>query len=106
MAAGDDDEIRGGVGLNFLEGLFVAGEDFLGHGKTLEIGEGLSVVDHTDSETGGAGNFGHGYGDVAAAEDIDDGLGENRLNKNFDRAAADESVVVGGFVVEIEDHFA
>jgi len=26
--------------------------------------------------------------------------------KNFHSAAADEAVVVGGFIVEIEDHFA
>src|SRR5258705_10551631 len=43
---------------------------------------------------------------MAAAEYVDDGLGENGFDENFHGAAADEAVVVGGFIVEIKDHFA
>src|SRR5258706_11824440 len=53
----------GGVGLNSLEGLFVAGEDFLRHGEALEIGEGFAVVYDTDGEAGGACRFGIGVVD-------------------------------------------
>ncbi len=43
---------------------------------------------------------------MAAAKEIHDGLRENRLDENFHGAAADQSIVVAGFIVEIEDHFA
>src|SRR4029077_1629363 len=76
------------------------------HGEALKIGEGFAVVDHADGETGGAGRFGHGHGDVAGTEDVDSGLRKNGLDENFHRAAADQSIVVAGFVVEIENHFA
>src|SRR5579864_4864168 len=106
VAASDDDEVGGGVGLNLFKGLLVAGENILGHGEALEIGEGFAVVDDADGETGGACGSGQGHGDVAAAEEIDDGLREDRLDENLDGAAADQSIVVAGFVVEIENHFA
>src|SRR6266852_4077620 len=106
VSAGDDDEVGGGVRLNFLEGLVVAREDVLRHGEALEIGEGFAVVDYTDGEAGGACGFGHGHGHVAATEEIHDGLWKNRLDENFYGAAADQAVVIGGFIVEIEHHFA
>jgi len=43
---------------------------------------------------------------MPTAEKIGDGLRENGFDENFERAAADEAVVVTGFVIQIEDHFA
>jgi len=43
---------------------------------------------------------------MAAAEEVDDWLGQDGLDKNFQRAAANEAVVVAGFIVEVEDHLA
>src|SRR6266481_3396161 len=91
VSASDDDEVGGGVGLDFLEGLRVTGEDVLRHGEALKISEGFAVVDHADGETRGVCGFGHGHGDMAGAEDVDNGLRKNGLDEDFHRAAADSA---------------
>src|SRR5260370_177558 len=106
VSAGDDDEIRRRIGLNFLEGLLVAGENLLRHRKALQIGEGFAIVDNSDGKARGTCRFGHGHGDVTAAEEIDDGLRENRLDENFHPSPAEQAVVIGGLVVEIKNNCA
>jgi hypothetical protein len=106
VAASDDDQIAGGVGLQLGEGVVEAGVDFLGHGETFSVGEGFAVVDDDNTEAGGLCGLGYGGGNMTSTEEIDDGLGEDRLDENFDGAATDQSVVVGSFVVEMEDEFA
>src|SRR5258708_1305531 len=43
---------------------------------------------------------------MSSAKNVGDWLGKNRFDENFQSAAADESVVVAGFVVQVKDHFA
>ena len=81
------------------EGSFEIGEDLVGHRKTVAIGELFAVVNDDDAETGNAGGLRDGHRNVAAAEKIRDRLRQNRLDENFERAAANESVVEAGFVV-------
>jgi len=106
VAAGNDDEIAGGIRLNFREGVFVGSVNFQRHWETLAISERFAVVNDADGEADIGSGFGDGHRNVAAAKKIEHGLRKNRFDENFERAAADEAVVVGGFVVEIEDHFA
>ena len=44
--------------------------------------------------------------DVSAAEKIQPGLRQNRLDKNLQRAAADQPGIVTGLVVQVERHLA
>src|SRR5260221_8368619 len=43
---------------------------------------------------------------MSSAKNIGHWLGKNRFDEDFQSAAADEAVVVAGFVVQVEDHFA
>ena len=70
MAARDDDQVAGvadgELGENFLVFL---GEDFVGFGEPLAIGEGFAVVDDDGGESGERGDFRDALGDVAGAEE-------------------------------------
>ena len=92
--------------MDLCEGLVVTGKDFLCGRESLGIGECFAVVDYADGEACGAGGFGHGHGNVPATEQIQHRLRQDRFDKDFDGAAADQAVVIGGFIVEVEDHLA
>jgi hypothetical protein len=106
MAARDDHQIARIIRLDLLERVFVGGVDFAGHREALEIGELLAVVDHADSEAGAVRGFRQGHRNVSATEDIQDRLRQNRFHEDLHGAAADQSVVVAGLIVEIENHLA
>jgi hypothetical protein len=106
VAASYDYQIAGGVWLQFGESVVEAGVDFLGYGEALTVGECFAVVDDNNTKTCGLCGLGDSSGDVTGAEEINDGLGEDGLDEDFDGAAADQAIVVGGFVVEMEDEFS
>src|SRR5207302_381180 len=97
VAAGDNQKIRGGIRLYLGEGVLIAGVDLARHGEALAVGELLAIVDHTDGETGGMRRVRDGYGDEPAAEDIQHRLRQDGLNEYFERAAADQPIVVARF---------
>src|SRR5258708_39734615 len=43
---------------------------------------------------------------MSSAKNIGHRLGKNRFDEDFQGATADQAVVVGGFVVQVKDHFA
>src|SRR5205807_7714157 len=68
MPARDDQEIGGGIRLQFGEGVFITGVDLGRHGEALEVGELLAIVDHTNGEAGGMRSVRHSYRDMPADE--------------------------------------
>jgi len=88
------------------EGVVITGKNFLRGREALRVGKSLPVIDHAYSEACGTGGLGHGHRNVPAAKQIQHWLRQNGLDKDFDGAAADQAVVVGGLIVEVEDHLA
>src|SRR6266852_3330376 len=43
---------------------------------------------------------------MSSAKNVGHRLGKNRFDEDFQSAAADQAVVVAGFVVQVKDHFA
>ena len=73
--------------------------DFAGHGEPLGVGERGPIVGDGDPEAGGVGDFGDGGGYMPAAKNVKAWLRKNRLDENFERAAADEAGIVGSLVI-------
>ena len=71
-------------------------------GKSLAVGKIFAIVDDRDLETGEARHFAQAQCDVPAAEDVQPGGWNHRLDKNFQRPAANQSGIVAGIVVQIE----
>ena len=107
MAARDDDQVAGVADGEFGEDFLVLfGENFVGFGKPLAIGEGFAVIDDHGGESGERGDFGNAFRDVAGAEDENAGLGNDGLDEDAQLSSADEAVVVGGVLAQAEIHVA
>ena len=85
------------------EDLFVlGGVDVGGLRKALAVGEGVAVVDHDGGEAGQRGHFGEALGNVAGAEDEGVRHGQHGFHEDIELAAADQAVVVGGVLSQVE----
>src|SRR5690348_8967134 len=106
MAARDNQEISRRGGANFFKGIVKASVDGRRHWEALRVGECFAVVYDSDGKAGQVRNVCRGCSYVTSAEDIEHRLGKNRLDKDFQRAAADEAGIVSRVVIQVERHFA
>ena len=106
VPARDDHHVRRGGGLDLLKRFLKAGVNFLRHRKSLAVGKRFAVVDDADGEARRIRRVRESDRNVATAENVEDRLRQDRLDKNFQRAAANQAVIVVGFVIQAEGHLA
>ena len=98
-----DDDIGGlagrEIGKRFVE---ILRDDLKRVGETLGVGVGFAIVGNDAVESRVAGGFEELEGHVACAEDVKQRHGQHRLDKDLERAAADQAGVVLRVLVEIE----
>ena len=82
--------------------LEVVSEDLACVGKALAIGVTLAVVDHDHVEAGDHRHLVQVEGHVTGAEDVEQRGRKHGLDEDFERAAAYQSGVVLGIVVQVE----
>src|SRR5437899_8844795 len=58
MAAGNNHDVARSIGLQFFKRVFVGDVNFVSHRKPRGVGEGLAIVNHSDSESGGVSGLG------------------------------------------------
>src|SRR5713101_4858838 len=106
MTARHDDQVARRIRMNFFKRILVTRVNLLGHRKALFVRERFAVIHHSDAEARRARSFRDRHRNVPTPKEVEKRLRQNRLNKNLQRAAADQSVVVARFIVEMEDHLA
>src|SRR6266481_3240809 len=87
VAARDDHQVTRRIGMNLFESFFVARVNLLRYRKALFVREGLAVIHHADAESCRAGRLRHRGRNMPPAEQIQHGLRQNRLDKNFQRSS-------------------
>ena len=81
---------------------YSSGIDFGGLGEALAVGEVFAVIDDGGGESGQGGDLRDALRDVAGAKDERAGHGQDRLDEDIQLAAADQAVVVGRILPQIE----
>src|SRR5258706_4028239 len=106
VAARNDYHVRCGAGLDLRKRFLEAGVTLLSHREALSVGERFAVIDNANRKTGSVRGVGQRNRYVAAAKNVQHRLRKDGFDENFERAAANQSVVVVGFIVQAERHFA
>src|ERR1019366_6013728 len=103
VAARRDDDVAGLVDRQFRENLFVlGGVDFVSLGKAFAAGEGIAVIDDDAGEAGQRGHLGEAFRNVTRAENEGVRHRQYGLDEDIQLAAADQAVVVGGVLSQVE----
>src|SRR6266516_122843 len=107
VATRNDDHIRVLVRHNFIEGLLEAfGINRFGFRKPLAVGINRTIVDDGRLESSNGRNLRDLSRDVAGSEDHDLRRRQDRFDKNFQLASADEAAFGHRFIGEVEAHNA
>ena len=106
MSPGHDHEITRRVRPDLLQRIFVTRKNFQRRREALFVRKGFAIVHHGNAKSRGMRRLRHRHRDVPAAKQINYRLRQNRLDENFQRPAANQSVVVARFIIQVEDHLS
>jgi hypothetical protein len=80
------------------------GKDFISFGEPLSIGKAVAVIDDGSGEASQVGDLAQALRNMTGAEN-DGARGRNyRLHEDVELAAADEAVIIGRVLAEVEAH--
>src|ERR1700685_1569227 len=103
MSAGDDDDIRAFRGIELAHGLVeLERMNFARCRKTFFGRIGAAVIADDHVETSVCGNLANIQRHMACAEEIKRGWRQYRLDKNFERASADQAGIEFRILIKIE----
>src|SRR5580658_805750 len=103
VAARHNDHVAALIDDQLGENFFVLfGVYFGGFGETLAVGERLAVVYDHRRESGESGHLGETLRDMPGAEDKGVRDGQHRFDEDIQLAAADQAVIVGRVLTQVE----
>src|ERR1700736_4588104 len=105
MPTRDDDQIRGLVDGQLREDLFIfLSTYFIRFREPFTLSKAIPVVDDGSGKTSQAGDLAQALRNVTGAENDGARRRNHRLHKYIELTAADEAIIIGGVLPQIEAH--